>query len=393
MLEQARQLEGQLVAWRREIHQDPELGFQEYHTAARVNEVLSALGYRVRTGVGKTGVVAEIGEGSPIIAVRADMDALPLLEANDVPYASRNPGIMHACGHDAHVAIALGTATLLAKQSLPATVRFIFQPAEEVGDEEGISGAPRMIEDGAMEGVNSIIALHMDPDIAAGDVTVDEGLVSAGVDTFYATIFGKGGHGAAPEETVDPIYLSGLIILALNGIVSRKLSPIDPSVVSLGSIKGGDASNVIPDKVELMGTMRFLTTEVQEKIHQELHKALGITRAFGGDYELKLEIGYPPMFNDKEVTQLLREVTEDVLGKGHNIPQRENMGAEDFGFFMKLAPGAMFSHGCRIDGDQRVAHSPTYDIDEHSLPYGVAMLAESVLRLMRQPIGQRDPSI
>jgi amidohydrolase len=387
MLEQALQIEQQLIAWRREIHQDPELGF---HTAARVNDTLSALGYRVRTGVGKTGVVAEIGEGSPTIAVRADMDALPILEANDVPYASRNPGVMHACGHDAHVAIALGTATLLAKQSLPGKVRFLFQPAEEVGDEEGISGAPRMIDDGAMEGVDAVVALHMDPVIAAGEITIDDGLVSAGVDTFYASILGKGGHGAAPEESVDPIYMSGLIILALNGIVSRMIDPIDPAVVSIGSIKGGDASNVIPDRVEMLGTMRYLRPEVQKKIHAELHRALEITRTFGGDYELKLEIGYPPMYNNEAVSKLIEEVAEDILGKGHNIPQRMDMGAEDFGFFLKLAPGAMFSHGCRIEGDVRLAHSPTYDIDERSLPYGVAMLEESVLRLMRQPPLQRQ---
>ncbi len=390
MLEQALQIEKQLVAWRREIHQDPELGFQEYHTAARVSDTLSALGYRVRTGVGKTGVVGELGEGSPIVAVRADMDALPILEANEVPYVSRNPGIMHACGHDAHVAIALGTAALLAKQTLPGSVRFLFQPAEEVGDEDGISGAPRMIDDGAMQDVDSIVSLHMDPVIAAGEITVDAGLVSAGVDTFYATILGKGGHGAAPEESVDPIFLSGLIILALNGIVSRKLDPIDPAVVSIGSIRGGDASNVIPDRVELVGTMRFLSTNVQKKIHQELHRALEISRTFGGDYELELEIGYPPMYNNEDVSNLIEEVANEILGTNHNIPQRLDMGAEDFGFFLKVAPGAMFSLGCRIDGNVRVAHSPTYDIDERSLPYGVALLSETVLRLMRQPVIQRQ---
>ncbi|NMC13046.1 MAG: amidohydrolase [Chloroflexi bacterium] len=385
MLEQARQIEQQLISWRREIHQDPELGFQEYHTADRVSEALTSLGYRVRKGVGKTGVVGEIGEGSPIVAVRADMDALPILEANDVPYVSRNPGIMHACGHDAHVAMALGAATLLAKQNLPGTVRFLFQPSEEVGDEEGISGAVRMIEDGAMQGVDSIIALHVDPDIAAGEVTTAGGLVSAGVDTFYASILGKGGHGSEPQETVDPIRIAGYIIMALNDIVSRRLDPIDPAVISLGSIKGGSASNVIPDRVELTGTIRFLSTEVQKKIHQELHQALGISRAFNGDYELEFEIGYPPMFNDDRVAQLISEVADDILGKGHNIPQRNNMGAEDFGFFLKYAPGAMFSHGCGLDGNTRVAHSPTFDIDERCLIYGAAILGESVLRLMRQP--------
>lgn len=388
MLEQARQIEQQLIAWRREIHQDPELGFQEYHTADRVSKVLTSLGYRVRKGVGKTGVVGEIGQGSPVVAVRADMDALPILEANDVPYVSRNPGIMHACGHDAHVAMALGAATLLTKQNLPGTVRFLFQPSEEVGDEEGISGAVRMIEDGAMQGVDSIIALHVDPDIAAGEVTTAGGLVSAGVDTFYAAILGKGGHGSEPQETVDPIRIAGHVIMALNDIVSRRLDPIDPAVVSLGSIKGGSASNVIPDRVELTGTIRFLSAEVQKKIHQELHQALGISRAFNGDYELELEIGYPPMFNDDRVAHLIGEVADDILGKGHNIPQRNNMGAEDFGFFLKYAPGAMFSHGCGLDGNTRIAHSPTFDIDERCLAYGAAILSESVLRLMRQPILQ-----
>lgn len=200
--------------------------------------MLGSLGYRVRTGVGRTGVVAERGQGHPVVAIRADMDALPIQEANNVPYASQVPGVMHACGHDAHTAIALGVATLLAQEALLGTVRFLFQPAEEVGDVEGISGAPRMVEDGAMEGVETVLALHVDSSVPAGDIALEAGAPSAGVDTFYATVIGQGGHGAMPHKVVDPIYIAGHVILALHRIVSRRLDPLDPAVVSIGTVEG-----------------------------------------------------------------------------------------------------------------------------------------------------------
>jgi len=384
MLERALALQERLVAWRRDFHMYPELGFREVRTASRVAEELEALGYRVRTGVGRTGVVAERGRGHPIVAIRADMDALPIQEANEVPYASRHPGLMHACGHDVHTACALGVATLLAQEDFPGTVRFLFQPSEEANDEGGLSGAPRMVEDGAMEGVDRVLALHVDPSLPVGDIGLQAGPASAGVDTFYATVIGRGGHGSAPHDVVDTIYLAGHAILAVHSIVSRRLHPTDAAVVSIGSVHGGQADNVIPERVEMSGTIRFLKPEVQKRIHAELERALGVARALGGGYELRIVAGCPPMQNDPQVAELLGEVVRDLLGEGHLPPQRTEMGAEDFGVFTALAPGAMFGLGCRIEGDERKAHSPRFDVDERCLPIGTAILAEAALRLLRR---------
>ena len=384
MLEAARKLEDQLVAWRRDFHMHPELGFQEERTAAKVAVILEDLGYRVRTGVGRTGVVADRGEGHPIIGIRADMDALPIQEANDVPYASQNPGVMHACGHDAHTAIALGVATLMAQETFPGIVRFLFQPAEETADEEGISGAPRMVEDGALEGVDGVLALHVDSTVATGDIALGEGPSSAGVDSLIATIIGDGGHGAYPHQVVDPIYIASHVILALHGIVSRRLQPFEPAVLSIGSIHGGEADNVIPDRVEITGTIRYMKPEVQEQIQAEIQRALEVARTLGGDYEHKIEIGYPPMFNDSGVVDLLREVATDLLGEEHIQPPKQEMGAEDFGFFSSHVPGAMFDLGCLIEGDERKHHNARFDIDERCLPIGVAILAEASLRFLRR---------
>jgi amidohydrolase len=382
-LTRAQALADQLIEWRRDFHMHPELGFEETRTSARVSRVLSELGYRVRTGVGRTGVVAEFGKSAPIVAIRADMDALPILEANPVPYASQSPGVMHACGHDAHTAIGLGAASLLAQTNFPGTVRFLFQPAEEMYDEQGVSGAPRMIEAGAMQNVDVILALHTDPSIPVGNISVEAGPYSAGVDTFYASVIGKGGHGAAPHKVVDPIYLSSYVILALNGIVSRRLHPFDSAVISLGSIHGGQVENVIPEKVDLIGTIRYMETSVQHQIHTEIERALSITRDLGGEYELKIDIGYPPMINDAAVVEKYRQVAGDLLGPGHVIPRKNEMGAEDFSFLSKIAPGAMFRLGARIEGDERKQHNARFDIDEGCLPVGAALLTESALRFLK----------
>ena len=383
-LRRSREIEDQLVVWRREFHTYPELGFREVRTAARVAEVLGKLGYRVRTGVGRTGVVAERGQGRPTVAIRADMDALPIQEANHVPYVSQVPGVMHACGHDAHVAIALGVATLLAQETFPGAVRFLFQPAEEVGDDEGVSGAPRMVQDGAMEEVDAVLALHVAPDLPVEDVVVDAGAISAGVDSFFATIFGRGGHGAMPHKVVDPVYIAAHVVLALHGIVSRRLHPLDPAVVSIGSIHGGAAENVIPERVDMSGTIRFMETEVQKQIHAEVERGLEIARTLGGDYTLRIEHGGRPMINDERIVDLIREVVADLLGDDHIQSRRPEMGAEDFGAFSELAPGAMFSLGCLIEGDKRKLHSPRFDIDERCLPIGVAILADVALCLLRR---------
>lgn len=362
----------------------PEVGFHEVHTAARVAEVLESLGYRVRTGVGRTGVVGERGQGGPTVAIRADMDALPIHEINDVPYTSQVPGVMHACGHDAHIAIALGAATLLAEERFPGTIRFLFQPAEEVSDEEGLSGAPRMIEDGAMENVNAVFALHVHAGLPVGEIALDAGPTSAGVDSFWATIIGQGVHGAYPHKGRDPIHLAAHVILALHGIVSRHLDPFDPAVISLGSIHGGRATNVIPEKVEISGTIRYQKLEVQELLHSEIEQAVAVARTLGGDYELKIEIGSPPMINDPGMVGLLQQVAMDLLGAGQVKPREKGMGAEDFGSFSTLAPGAMFQIGCRIEGDQREGHSPTFDIDERCLPVGVAILSQAALKRLHK---------
>ena len=381
---QAQEITNQLISWRREFHKHPELGFHELRTAARVAEEIERLGYRVRNGVGRTGVVAEKGDGHPIVVIRADMDALPLQEANNVPYASEEPGVMHACGHDAHTAIALGTARLLTQNEYPGTVRFLFQPAEEVADEDGLSGATRMIEDGAMDGVDATLALHVDSSVPVGEIRVSDGPSSAGVDTFYAKIIGRGGHGAAPHKVVDPIHIAGHVILLLNGIVSRRLHPIEPAVVSLGSIHGGQATNVIPESVTLSGTIRYMNPEVQKQIHVEIERALSIAQSLGGDYELNIEIGYPPMYNDGQVVHLIEKAARRILGEKHVKAPKGDMGAEDFGFFSNLAPGAMFMLGCRIERDERKHHSPRFDIDEACLPVGAAVMTEAALMLLKQ---------
>lgn len=387
MLERARTIKDQMIFWRREFHMHPELGFKETRTSAFVAEVLGSLGFRVQTGVGRTGVVGERGNGRPIVAIRADMDALPLQEANDVPYASRIPGVMHACGHDAHTAIGLGAATLLAQETFSGTVRFLFQPAEEVADKEGFSGAPRMVQDGAMDGVEAVMALHVHAGVPVGEISLDAGPASAGVDSFWVTISGRGAHGAYPHKGLDPIHLAGHVILALHGIVSRRLDPFAPAVVTVGSIHGGQATNVIPEEVKLAGTIRYQDPEVQEQIHAEIERAIAVARTLGGEVELTIRTGGPPVINDEGIVALLREVAGDLLGSEHVKPREPGMGAEDFSVFSAMAPGAMFRLGCQMEGDERKAHNPTFDLDEGCLPIGAAILAEAALRYLQRHEG------
>jgi amidohydrolase len=361
----------------------PELGFQETRTAAKVAEVCEELGARVRREVGKTGVVADLGSGSPVIAIRADMDALPIIEANNVPYCSINEGVMHACGHDAHTAMALGTATLLAKEKFPGTVRFLFQPSEEMADEENLSGAQRMVAEGAMQGVDMVIALHVDPYSPVGDIRIESGPASGGVDSWFGAVLGKGAHGARPFDSIDPVYITGHVILALNAIISRRMHPFDPSVVSIGSLHGGQAENVIPDRMEFSGTLRYTEARVQKEIHVEIERAFALSRALGGDYELRFEIGTPPMQNHPEAVKLIVAAAADLLGREHVLPFQKELGAEDFGCFSEVAPGAMFVLGTLIEGDERFGHNPRFDIDERALPIGAALLAESALQFLR----------
>jgi amidohydrolase len=378
MLAEAHALAPEMIAWRRDFHMHPELGFNEFRTSAMIAEYLAGWGYRVRTGVGKTGVVAELGAGKPLIAIRADMDALPIQEANQVPYKSIHDGVMHACGHDAHMAIALGTAKLLSEKEFSGTVRFLFQPAEEVEDEEGLSGAPRMIEDGAIEGVDYALALHVAASIQVGEIELDE-FGGAGVDTFYAKVIGKGGHGSTPQKVIDPIFISGHVILAIHNIVSRRLKPFEPAVISIGSIHGGQIDNVIPGEVSLTGTIRYLTRETKKQIHAEIQRVMEIARTLGGDYELRIVDGYPPMNNHPQVLTVLRKVVTGLIGEEKIVEPKPEMGAEDFGFFIQDIPGAMFYLGCRIEGDARRHHDARFDIDEDCLPIGAAIMASTAL--------------
>lgn len=385
MLNQAMELQEKLQEYRHDFHMHPELGFKEERTSTKVADVLTSLGCRVRRNIGKTGVVAELGQGTPIVAIRADMDALPLQEENLTDYASQIPGVMHACGHDAHTAILLGVAELFSKEKqFPGTVRFLFQPAEEVADDEGISGAPRMIQDGAMDGgVGLVLALHVSAHVPVGQIHIGAGPSSGGVDTFKASVIGMGGHGARPHETVDPIYLSAFVILALNGIVSRKLNPFDSAVVSIGSIHAGYAENIIPNKVDILGTLRYTQHSVQEKVHTHITNAFEVARALGGDYELKFELGTPPMINDENAANLIRQTAINLLGAENVQKPPDGLGAEDFGCFTELAPGAMFSLGSKVEGDEREHHNSRFDVNDRCLPYGVAILTKSALRFLR----------
>lgn len=382
-LERAAQIQQQLVEWRRDFHMYPELGFHEIRTSARIAKVLDQLGYRVRTSVGGTGVLAEIGSGGPVIALRVDMDALPLSEVNQVPYTSKHPGIMHACGHDVHSAVALGAATLLAKEGFPGTIRFLFQPSEEGSDSEGISGAQRMINDGALDGVDAAIGMHVDASVRVGNITLKTGPATAGVDALSGKIMGKGSHGARPNEGIDPIYLTAHVILAIQGVRSRRLHPFSPAVVSVCSVHGGQTHNVLPGHVELTGTIRYMEPAVQGLIHAEVERALSVSRSLGGDYQMKIELGPPPVVNDEGMVALVKEVGAGLLGSDKVLEPEPMMGGEDFAFMSALVPSAWFRLGCRIEDDIRFPHSSSFDVDERCLPIGVAMLVEAALRFLR----------
>lgn len=385
MLKQAHAISEELIEWRRDFHMHPEIGFELHRTSKIVADELEKMGYRVRRGVGKTGVVAEIGDGGKLIAIRADMDALPILEENQYEYVSQNAGAMHACGHDSHTAMALGAALLLSKEKLPGRVRFLFQPCEETTDEEGKSGAQRMSAEGAMEGVDYVIAQHVDPLKPVGTIGINAGPSSGGVDNWYGVISGKGGHGAHPHKTIDPFYLLAHVILALNGIISRRVDPFQPAVVSIGSIQGGFTENVIPETVKLSGTLRFTEESVHQQLHEEIRRAFEVVKALGGDYELEFEIGGPPMINDALVSDMIEKTGQDMLGVENVLEIEKTLGAEDFGEFLKHAPGAMFTLGTQKEGhEDYLLHHPKFDLDERALPIGTAMLVETTKRFLKQ---------
>ncbi|HET7522332.1 MAG TPA: M20 family metallopeptidase [Bacillales bacterium] len=392
----AEDLAEKLIEWRRHLHSHPELSFEEYETAEFVAKKLRSLqGADIQTGVAKTGVVATFSSGEgPVIALRADMDALPITEEAGHAYASKNAGVMHACGHDAHTAILLGAAHLLAEMfetgECRGTVKLIFQPAEETPDEEGLTGAYRMMEEGVYEDVDVAAALHMCPWKPVGEVQVNDGYSMANVDVFNAEISGTGGHGAYPHLGTDPVWMLGPVLQALHGIVPRKVSPLDPAVISVGSLHAGETSNVIPTAVTMEGTMRSYSPEVRELLASELERAFSVVKQFGGHYKLNVMRGEPALDNNPAVNRLIADTIAGLFPSFKIEHAPFGLGGEDFGHVTKKIPGAMFFLGCALpDGKTRDLHTPFFDIDEACLPVGAAILTETAQRYVQhgQDIG------
>ncbi len=387
-IERAEAMKEKLVAIRRDLHEHPELAFQEVRTAKQVAKTLDELGIEYTAGVAKTGVVGHLGEGSPVIALRADMDALPILEANEVEYKSQNSGVMHACGHDAHTTSLLGAAMLLAEDfnagRLKGSVRLLFQPAEEAWDEEGKSGGQRMVEEGALEGADAVVGMHVISTLPSNEVFVREGEFMAAVDSFHGAVIGKGGHGAYPSEALDPIWLAAQVVNAIHGIVSRRMNPIEHGLITVTMIHAGTATNIIPPEVQLAGTIRSFKHEVREQLHRDLHNAFSVARAFGGDYRLDIQWGYPVTANDPKMTQFVERMASELIGPARVNEARMEMGAEDFSYMAQAKPGAFFYIGARKDEVERRHHAPDFDIDEAILPTGAALMAEAARKYLEE---------
>ena len=378
------ELRQRLVSLRRQIHSHPEYGFKEFETARLIAETLRELGANVTEGVARTGVVGEIGSGHPVIAIRADMDALPINETTGLEFSSRVPNMMHACGHDAHVACALGAAMLLRRERLRGRVRFLFQPSEEQRDDEGQSGAVKMIEEGALDDVRAVLALHT-RGLPAGTIGVTSGPAMAANDTIRITIHGRAAHGAHPEEGLDAIAIAAQVIGAIQQIVSRRIPAISPAVVSITTIHGGVKENVIADRVELGGTIRTTGGDAREFLIAELDKALNVGRALGATCELTVTEGYAVTKNDREVTEAIREAATEMLGPTKVVETPFDTWAEDFGYMTARVPGSMFWLGVTSERvPNPVWHSSTFDLDEDALPVGAMVLAASARRLLDQ---------
>lgn len=386
----AEKMTDQLIEWRRQLHAHPELSFQEVATARFVAETLESIpGMVVQTGVGyPTAVVGTLTSGTgPVIALRADMDALPITEENEHDYISNNKGVMHACGHDAHTTIALGAATLLSELfqtgEEAGTVKFLFQPAEEMADASGSTGAPYMIETGVLDDVDAVIALHMSPENEFGEVQMNDGYSMAYVDVFTAKIYATGGHGAYPHLGTDPIWMLSPVLQALYSITGRSVSPLEPAVISIGSIQTGSTSNVIPSEVVLQGTIRTYDPVVREQLHEEVKSIFSIVSALGGMYEVNIAAEDPSLKNDPAINQQIKQTITDLYPDFKIIETPFGMGGEDFAHMTQIVPGAMFFLGCGLaDGQIRNLHTPTFDIDEKCLPVGVSILAETARRFL-----------
>lgn len=379
----AKSLHDRLVAWRRDFHAHPELGFQEVRTAGIVARHLTDLGLEVTTGVGKTGVVAlvepdHLPADAPTVLLRFDMDALPIQEQTGAPYASTTPGVMHACGHDGHTAIGMGVATVLSRfrQELPGRVKLVFQPAEE-----GLGGAKAMINDGALDHPrpDAAFGLHLWSRLPLDQVVVQAGPLWAAANMFELIVHGRGGHGAMPHETVDATVIAAHILIAWQSIVSRNIDPTQTAVISVGSFHSGDVANVIAQQARLTGTTRCFDPQVGEQLHRRMREvAEAICAGFGATCQLTITIGIPATINDPTGTDIMREVATQIVG-AHQVTQiTPMMVGEDMSEFLNRAPGCFILVGAAPPGASELPaphHNPYFDFDERMMTTGVALLS------------------
>lgn len=375
----ANNLAPRLVEIRRHIHSHPELSGQEYQTAAFVAGVLSSSGLHVVEGVGKTGVIGELHSTHPddrVLAIRTDMDALPIQERSGLEYASRIEGVMHACGHDVHTTVGLGTAMVLSQiaDELGGKIRFLFQPAEEIAQ-----GANWMVEDGAMNNVAAILGVHVFPSIPAGSVGIRYGALTAAADDLEIIILGESGHGARPHEAVDAIWIASQVITALQQAISRTQNPLRPVVLSIGKINGGRAANVIADKVQLLGTVRSLHPETRAQLPNWIENIVAnVCNSYDAKYQVNYRQGVPSVQNDYALTQLLQSSAEEAWSSDRvQVLPEPSLGAEDFSVYLDYAPGSMFRLG--VGYKDRIInhplHHPQFEVDESAIITGVVTLA------------------
>jgi amidohydrolase len=366
---------------RRHLHAHPELSYQEFNTARLVAEKLTSFGLKPQEGVAKTGVVALIEGKNPtkkVIALRADLDALPIHEANNVIYKSQNPGVMHACGHDVHTSSLLGTAKILnsLKSQFEGSVKLIFQP----GEERNPGGASYMIREGALENPTpiSIIGQHVMPLLPVGKIGFREGMYMASSDEIYLKVIGKGGHGATPELTIDPVVIAATIIIALQQVISRNASPKQPTVLTFGRIIGEGATNIIPDEVNIAGTFRAFNEVWRQSGLAKIKKmAESIAEGMGGKCEVEISHGYPYLENNPELTRRIKNAAEEYVGKENVLDLDVTMGSEDFAYYSHVIPASFYRLGTRNEakGITSYVHTPTFDIDEDALTIGPGLMA------------------
>ena len=371
----------EFIRIREHIHANPELSFEEYQTAAYISAQLSSWGIHHQTGIAGTGIVALIYGRQPesrVIALRGDMDALPITEKNEVSYKSTNEGVMHACGHDVHTTCLLGAAKILheTRDSWTGTIKCIFQP----GEEKHPGGASLLIKEGVLENPapQAIFALHVYPHLPYGKVGFREGQYMASADEIFITVKGKGGHAALPHQTIDPVIIAANLLVSLQQIISRNCNPLQPSVLSFGKIQGGNAGNVIPSEVKLEGTLRCMDETWRAKAHELIHHhTVTLCRALGGDAEVHIPVGYPSLFNDPATTRRARQIAVETLGETQVVELDLRMAAEDFSFYTHHLPGCFFRLGTSFENQFTYpVHNAQFDIYQQSIGIGVRLLCE-----------------